>query len=54
MELIDNVYTYAEAFPKTEKYGLSSQIQDLLFQFLQILQKEHLEIQKRILQGFWK
>ena len=26
MELIDNVYTYAEAFPKTEKYGLSSQI----------------------------
>ena len=26
MELVDNVYTYAEAFPKTEKYGLSSQI----------------------------
>ena len=26
MELVDNVYAYAEAFPKTEKYGLSSQI----------------------------
>ena len=26
MELVDNVYTFVETFPKTEKYGLSSQI----------------------------
>ena len=26
MELVDNVYTFVEAFPNTEKYGLSSQI----------------------------
>ena len=26
MELVDNVYTFVEAFPNAEKYGLSSQI----------------------------
>ena len=26
MELVDTVYTFADAFPNTEKYGLSSQI----------------------------
>ena len=26
MELVDNVYTFVETFPKTERYGLSSQI----------------------------
>jgi four helix bundle protein len=26
VELVDNVYTFVEAFPNTEKYGLSSQI----------------------------
>ena len=26
MELVDNVYTFVEAFPNTQKYGLSSQI----------------------------
>ena len=26
MELVDNVYGFVEAFPNTEKYGLSSQI----------------------------
>lgn len=26
MELVDDVYTFVEAFPNTEKYGLSSQI----------------------------
>ena len=26
MELVDAVYTFVEAFPNTEKYGLSSQI----------------------------
>ena len=26
MELVDNVYTFVEAFPNTEKYGLSSQL----------------------------
>ena len=26
MELVDNVYTFVEAFPNTEKYGLRSQI----------------------------
>jgi len=26
MELVDDVYTFAEAFPNTEKYRLSSQI----------------------------
>ena len=26
MALVDNVYTYVEAFPNTEKYGLRSQI----------------------------
>ena len=26
MELVDDVYTFVEVFPNTEKYGLSSQI----------------------------
>lgn len=52
MYLVEQVYLLMELLPEDDKYGLISQIKDVQFLFLQILQKVLEEILKKNLNIF--